>query len=179
MGWPNYTNHLLRFQAVVNACKQLDTEEKPITNDAVREILGGGSLRDISPIVRSYIEQRDVIARFEQLKPDLAHLLLSAANNAFLEMQQQLTTAVSQVEATIGISTAESAQRELERNTEINRLHEELRLSKRQLEDAAHEIAALKTKRDTLERELTAVMAVCASQTTEIQQLKTAIETSE
>lgn len=58
MSWPEHTYNLTRFHAVISACKQLDSEGKAITNEAVRDIVGGGSLRDISPIVRSYLEGR-------------------------------------------------------------------------------------------------------------------------
>lgn len=179
MSWPEHTYNLPRFSAVINACKQLDYEGKPITNEAVRAVVGGGSLRDISPIVRSYIEQQDVTTQFEQLKPDFAHLLLAAADDAFGAMRGHLNNAIEQSQSTVNSVSAEYIEREREKKEELARLNAELGKTSEQLAAAIKATGDERARADALSEEMSSLKSACTRQATDIDRLNELLANTE
>ena len=179
MSWPEHTYNLPRFHAVISACKQLDSEGKQITNDAVRDVVGGGSLRDISPIVRSYLEHQDAIAQFDQLKPDFAHLLLAAADDAFKTMRGHLNKAIKQSQSTAEGVSANYLEREREQAEETARLNAELCSTRQQLSASVKATDVEHARAEALRGEIGSFRAACSRQATEINRLNELLANAE
>ena len=164
MGWPKDTHNLPRFEAVINACKQLEENDQLINNEAVRKILSGGSLRDISPIVRSYKTHQEILSHFQRLKPDFAHLLLSSAESAFKEMQSHLAEAITRTQATIENSANENAERANAQETEIDQLRNKISAIQDELSKRLDESNLHSEKISSLKREIYALNSLNTKQ---------------
>jgi len=174
-----------KHRAIISAADQLALEgnDHP-TNDEIRAAMGGGSIADISPVMRQWREKRKQIAGIQLQMPDA----ISAAGERF--MAQLWAAAESEAGKAIETLQADRAERitaiEGERDEafgEITRLEEgtarlqqELETRQRELSDQASKLDAL-TKDHyalTVEREkaLAHAAATQESQVRLIEQLK-------
>jgi len=68
--------HLPRADAVFAACAQLIADDEKPSRERVRELIGGGSARDIAPLIKLYQSQQSLYSDFEHT-PDIVLALLA------------------------------------------------------------------------------------------------------
>lgn len=130
-------------QRVAAIADALVAEGKKVTNDTVREELGGGSLRDISPAVREWKQGQLVPEVSEGLPTDIMALIKRTATTIWGTALSQANEEMSALRSHTQTRISEMAQERDEAFEELGDLEEELEKIKRELKSSIKaEIAA-------------------------------------
>ncbi len=85
--WGEMTN-LPRAEAIIKACTVLEKDGENLSRERVRELIGGGSDRDIAPVIQLYQSRTALFDQFEHTPDTLLLLISKQVNQVFAELQQ-------------------------------------------------------------------------------------------
>ncbi len=120
--------HLPRADAVFAACAQLIADDEKPSRERVRELIGGGSARDIAPLIKLYQSQQTLFNDFEQTPDIVLALLAKQLESVFTDLNgaydERLLKEKSLFDETTQSFVDEIAQVEILNNELIINRHE-------------------------------------------------------
>jgi len=124
-------SNLPRADAIIKACTILDASDDGISREGVRELIGGGSDRDIWPVIKLFQDRQSINSKYEFTPDTLLQLLARQVDeilenlqsdvdskivdekNAFNTALQEISTELTELEAANDRISTENANKNL------------------------------------------------------------------
>jgi len=164
--------NLPRADAIFKACTILDASEDGISRDGVRDLIGGGSDRDIWPVIKLFQERQSINSKYEFTPDILLELLAKQVDEILENFHSDTESKMEDERSAYGKAIEEISAQIAELETVNDRLSTENVTKNLEIETLKHEITDLDDKNSDLEKQQQDLDNKYKNKLSEIEQLK-------